>query len=260
MADYSTKMQYANIYSKELHVDPDYQRELNQRRVQSIVKSFNPALVNPVKVSRRDDGRYFVFDGQHTLAALKERNGGDLQVACKVYEFKHVTDKRRQEIEATLFAEQNGLSAAVHANSRFKARLIAGDPDIIQFQRLTQAAGVRMDFTQGACENKIICCAEAYKAYNALTPSDYVDMLTVICEAWDGEKASFRQEIIGGMAILYKSYAGEFKRETLVKQLSKTSPLRIIRDGANSHESGKRKYTERIIAAYNKGLSRNKIE
>ena len=74
------------ISSSDLSVTRDtYQRELNSRRVREIAENFDERVANEPKVSARD-GRFYVFDGQHTIAARKMLNGGrDLPILCKVY-------------------------------------------------------------------------------------------------------------------------------------------------------------------------------
>ena len=47
-----------------------YQRELSPDRVRRIVKAFDERIANEPKVSYRG-GHYYVFDGQHTIAARK---------------------------------------------------------------------------------------------------------------------------------------------------------------------------------------------
>ena len=100
-------------FYKELTISSDqlliprttYQRELNEKRVHRIAAQFDERIANEPKVSCRD-GRYYVFDGQHTISARKLLNGGkDLPIRCKV--FYGLT----QEEEALLFAQQTGASA-----------------------------------------------------------------------------------------------------------------------------------------------------
>ena len=45
-----------------------YQREIKNERVKRIVKDFDERIANEPKVSYRD-GKYYVFDGQHTIGA-----------------------------------------------------------------------------------------------------------------------------------------------------------------------------------------------
>ena len=52
-----------------------YQRPLQSDEVKEIIAEYNPYLRNEPKVSFRD-GKYYVFDGQHTLVALLEMNNG----------------------------------------------------------------------------------------------------------------------------------------------------------------------------------------
>ena len=112
---YNRNYEYKQVNSAFIVIDEDYQRELDQNRVKRIVANFNPDLVNPIKVSYRN-GKYYVFDGQHTLAALKMRNGGkDLMVECKIYRGLSEAD------EAILFSEQNGISRQVATNAKLKS-------------------------------------------------------------------------------------------------------------------------------------------
>ena len=62
-----------------------YQRKFNARRALKIAADFDERIANEPKVSYRD-GKFYVFDGQHTIAARKLLNNGeDLPVKCKVY-------------------------------------------------------------------------------------------------------------------------------------------------------------------------------
>ena len=65
--------EYKKVNTKHIVVDGDYQRALNPQRVKRMVAEYNPNLVNAVKVSFRD-GKYYCFDGQHTMKAQIERN------------------------------------------------------------------------------------------------------------------------------------------------------------------------------------------
>ena len=51
-----------------------YQRSLSASRVKKIADSFDERIANPPKISKRDN-KYYVFDGQHTIAARKLLNG-----------------------------------------------------------------------------------------------------------------------------------------------------------------------------------------
>ena len=74
------------LNSSQLIVPRDtYQRGLIPARVAQIANAFDERIANEPKISFRN-GRYYVMDGQNTIAARKFLNGGnDLQIRCKVY-------------------------------------------------------------------------------------------------------------------------------------------------------------------------------
>ena len=116
-----------------------YQRELNPERVRKIVKEFDERVANEPKVSCRN-GKYYVFDGQHTIAARKILNRGhDLPITCKVY--YGMTESE----EATLFATQTGASAPLSAGTKIRALVYAGDPEAIAFMKATESTGLALD-------------------------------------------------------------------------------------------------------------------
>ena len=66
--------EYKRMPAAWLETDFSYQRKIDAARVDRIVNSFDPRLANEVKVSFRD-GKFYVFDGAHTLSALKRIHG-----------------------------------------------------------------------------------------------------------------------------------------------------------------------------------------
>ena len=249
----TTNFEYRQLNSKNLVISADYQRELQPQRVRSIVSAFNPNLVNPVKVSFRD-GKYYVFDGQHTLAALKLLNGGtDVIVECKVYyglAFKE---------EAELFAQQNGISRGVESIAKFKALYSAGDIDIVEMVRIAEKVGLIMDFQKHKGTNRIIAMSKAFTIFKAVSNSDYAAILSLIKDTWGGVSESLNTEILGGVYIFHKLYKGEYKRDYFIRQLSKVSPTMIIREGKSYITGSDGRFAKQIFNAYNKNLSSNRL-
>ena len=139
------------INSKFLEVPRSYyQRHLNASRVKRIAAEFDERIANAPKVSYRD-GHYYVFDGQHTIAARKLlNNNSDLNIVCKVY-----SGLTEQE-EALLFAQQTGISAPLTAGAKLRAKIHGGDPEAIAFQSATQRAGFGLSFNQSHAKWKRI--------------------------------------------------------------------------------------------------------
>lgn len=251
--NYTTETEIRSINSKMIISDPAYQRSIDHNRVKRIVSNFNQNLANPVKVSNRD-GRYYVFDGQHTLSALKLKNGGnDLMVECKVYY------GLSQKDEAKLFSEQNGISTSVESNARMKALLVAGDAEITDFYNSVKNCGIRMDFTKGAAKNKIVACNTVFKIFKKTSPNDFAAIMKIINDSWSGEAESFRKEIIEGISIFYMEYKDVVDRNRLIAVLSKVSPIVVIREGNIYKEGGSKRYAQQILNIYNKGMRSGKL-
>ena len=248
----NVKYEYRRISTKNLLVDPLYQRTLNTVRVEQMAKEYHPCLVNTVKVSLRN-GKYYVFDGAHTMAMLKELNGGrDCVIACKVY------SGLTWEDEVDLFIAQNGISRAVHMNDKFKALYNKGDPDVIRLVELADSLNIRIDFSGHRGPNRIVALATLFRIYQSLDESEFLDYLSIIKEAWDGCADSFSNQILRGMYLFYDAYRGLYNRRLLISKLRQVSPMAIIREGKASTYPGASKYAREIVKLYNAGTSRGK--
>ena len=250
----TNKYEYRQLYSNKLTISEVYQSVLNPNRVKKIVAAFNPNLVNAIKVSHRDD-KYFVYDGQHTLAALKLKNGNsNLMVHCKVFEGLSEAD------EAKLFAEQNGVSRHPNSNVRFKALYVAGDIDVTEMIDLTNKAGLYIDFSSSKVPNRVTSISKAYKIFKSVSASDYVEILTILKESWSGSIESLTTEMLGGIYLFHIEYKGKYNRELLIKQLSRVSPLVIKREGKAYNVGGDSRFAIQIFNIYNKNLSKRRLK
>ena len=240
------------ISSSDLSVTRDtYQRELNSRRVREIAENFDERVANEPKVSARD-GRFYVFDGQHTIAARKMLNGGrDLPILCKVY-----TGLTEQD-EAVLFAEQTGISAKVYPGSKIRALVFGGAPDATAFVEATESAGLHLSFNQSRGLNRIGCVAAAYGEFMSAGADLYTEALRVIATAWDGHKDSLRAETIQGVTEFIKLYHDEYDPKRLVSRCRRYDPMHIYRRAKAAGDSlpAPQRYIFEVWNIYN-GTSR----
>ena len=109
------------INSSQLKSKQNYQRNINTAFVQKIVSEFDPNKVDPVHVSYRD-GKYYIIDGQHTVAALEIANGNKpVDVICIVHKGMTYTD------EASYYVEQYEKKHRHTYNEMTMARYEAGE-------------------------------------------------------------------------------------------------------------------------------------
>ena len=236
------------LNSRQLEVPREaYQRELNTTRVHKIAAEFDERIANEPKVSCRN-GHYYVFDGQHTIAARKHRNKGrDLPIRCKVYYGLTESD------EAMLFAQQTGASANLTAGSKIRALVFAGDSEATAFFKATESTGLRLDYGQQRGKKRLACIATAFKEFHKVGAERYKEALSIILEAWDGDPDSLRSETVQGMIRFVDLYYGEYDRERLIKRCRRVDPLIIYREGKAmaSNMPGFKKYTYQVLLTYN---------
>ena len=240
---------------KEMYIRSDlleiprntYQRELNTRRTKRIAKAFDERIANEPKVSLRN-GHYYVFDGQHTIAARVERNGGrPLPILCKIYLGMTESD------EATLFAQQTGESADLGAGVRIRAEIYAGDQNAMSFQKATESIGIRLDFDQKRGKKRLACVATAYDEYQKVGEENYKEALSLLLESWGGDPDSLRAETVTAMCRFVQLYKGEYDRKRLIQRFRKYDPITIFRDGRSmtSHMAGYKRYLHAVWTLYN---------
>lgn len=235
-----------SINSAELVIPRNlYQRTLNNNRVRQIAAEFDERVANEPKVSARD-GRFFVFDGQHTIAARKMLNGGhDLPILCKVY------SGLTSEKEALLFAQQTGFAARVYPGAKVRALVFAGDPNAVAFMEATKSAGFTPSFNQSRGKNRIGCVATAYDEFRNVGAEIYTEALRIIAAAWNGHRDSLRAETIQGVTEFVKLYHNEYEPKRLASRCRRVDPLHICRSAKAAGDFLPQKYVFEVWKIYN---------
>lgn len=241
---------YRQIPANKIVADPSYNRPINRSQVEDIIKKFDPNLVNPCKVSNRD-GKYYIFDGNHTLRALIERNNGDdsLYIDCKCYE------GMTREDEARMFAKQNGTSRKVTSSYQLRALYVAKDQAVLDFKSAINKAGAECTFTATNSPKHIKCYDTAFSIYKKYGKNHIIAVVDSIMRAWKGNPDSLRREIINGVSTLLITYR-DIDRDRLVSQISKEPPSDIIVNGkADKFHSGNKRFAAQLALLYNKRRS-----
>ena len=238
------------ISSAQMEVPREaYQRNFNVNRAKKIADEFDERIANEPKVSFRD-GRYFVFDGQHTVAARKFLNGGeDLPIKCKVY-----FDMTEQQ-EALLFAQQTGASAPLSAGAKLRAEIHGEDPFALAFKAATESVGLQLDYDQERGEMRIGCIQTARNAYATIGEDRYKEATQILATVWNGDPDSFRAENVVAITRFVDLYHEEYNPKRLIEQLRKVDPLAIYRAGQATGLAlaGYKKYLYQVWQLYNGG-------
>ena len=236
-----------NVDSSLIEVLRDeYQKPLNEKRVSQIAAEFDERVANEPKVSYRN-GNYFVFDGQHTIAARVMRNGGKpLKIRCKVY--RDLTPEQ----EALLFATQTGFAAKPTPGNRLRARIYAKDKMAIDFRDETECCGFLLDLDGSRSDYHINCINTAMRMFRKLTKEQYRESLDIIRMAWNGKSESLLNEVFVSVCEFVRHYDGQYNRNTLIEALRQVDPKSISRGVKTDFKHpGFRKYVAQIFEIYN---------
>lgn len=250
----SVQLQLLN--TKNLTSGAEYQRPIEPSKIQNIVSNFDEHKVNAIKVSFRDD-KYWVFDGQHTLASLKAINkGDDCVVRCEVHYGLTYED------EARLFAKQNDGSTNVDIAYKMKALKESGDQEILNIVDIVNSVGLEINFDKCKGINKIIAVKKIRDIYRSLGEEGLRKVLYLIKETWSGDIVSLDKDILGGVTLFYKTYKDIFDESLFIKQLYKTLPIEIKRRGKSDAScTGDLRFAKQILEVYNISLrQKNRLD
>lgn len=251
----SVKIQLMTLSTAQIKSNTEYQRDIDTKKVAKIVSNFDEHKLGVIKVSYRD-GRYYVFDGQHRLAAVKLLNAGkDTMIKCEVHYGLTYAD------EARLFAEQYDGATKVDVLCRYKALYESGDSKVIKLKQIVEDCGFKLDFKRMKGDNRFVCVAALNTMYNKLGEEKMRKCLDLIKKTWNGESTSLDKEIIAGMTILYSLYGDDIQEKVFIRKLKGVEPIVLKRKGKSDLlTKGDTRYAKAIFMEYNANLRSNRLE
>ena len=249
----SAEFEYKSITSDRLVVNPKIQRRLSKAKIKQIIDTFNPYKLNALKVSCRN-GRYYLFDGQHTLAALHVLNNEKpLPVACKV--FYGLTEEQ----EAWLFAHQADGSTPVSKSAGLAVLQNFNDPEAMDIINAAKEVGVEIDFVDKSKKpRKVSALINAVSCYRNMGEVEFREMLDILNRAWGEYEETFAVKILTAMAFFVEHFYGQYDKDYLVASLRTVEPTYVIR-AASGEKSGKLAMAKRILELYNKKKRTNRL-
>lgn len=194
----------------EMKVSPLAQRELNAARVDHIAANFDPEQIGTPTVNLRD-GHFFIIDGQHRIAALKEIGWGDQNVQCWTYE--GLTEAE----EAERFLKLSD-TLTIDCFAKFRVGVTAGREDVVEIDRVVRTQGlvVSKDKVPGA----IGAVGTLRRVHSRAGSVVLGRTLRIIRDAYGDH--GFRAEVIDGIGMLCQRYNGELDESTAILRLSTT--------------------------------------
>jgi hypothetical protein len=198
----------------DLNIDPQAQRTLNERRAQTMSTQFVPEAIGTIIVSKREDGDYYLVDGQHRWRACQL-----LELPTVMCEVHH--DLTQTE-EAILFLIKNRESSKPNAIDEYKIGLTGQIPLFVDTDKVLKSKGLDVG---GTSTNTIGAVNGILRITEQHGPDTLKRTLDVAEEAWGRTAETWDGMLLGGLGMfLGKHYEQVSDNAELAKRLGKKGP------------------------------------
>ena len=255
-------IEFQRINTKDLVPHPLAQRDFVPSHAAKIAREFKWDKYDPIMVSFRD-GKYWVIDGQHRLAAIRQNAGRDVTIICRVYYGLTEVD------EAEMFLRKGVTTKRLSVLDTFKVLYKIGDEAIVGMVKNADRAGWIVDFKNNNRRSGAINAVEALKrCYDAVPTDVFVEALAILKEAWNGDRDSVCGPMLRGMTLFVKVFDGKYNRKGLIDNLKKVPVAEVIRAaktfqttiyGGYTGLNAGRPYAKAIWTLYNKSRRAGKL-
>lgn len=230
--EYSNPGAIRTLSTSRLTSGLPYQRPVEQKDVDKIIREWSGRELSPVVVSFRD-GKFNVLDGQHRIEAMRQMAGGkDVIVPCIIH--TGLTYAEEAEMYAKLDTDKKRLTLRQHTKAVVEA---GSDAKIMEVKRLVEDGGFTWALEAQTGEPFEIAAVRALiNAYQLLGGNAFSRMLALMAGAWQGTPNSLKASMLSGMALFVKTYEMELSDRAFVRRMSIVSPDEIIRQGRRSEE------------------------
>lgn len=211
---------------EKIRIDLDYQRQLQNHRIEVISKSWDDEICDPPVLSLRSDGAAYVVDGQHRVESAKR--AGKKSLVCRI--LRELSRAR----EAELFAALNTYRKPAIIAERFKALVMAKDPAALSLVKVChdlelKLAGYDPVSTGGSTENVIGCLGLLFLDIRQKGAAHVSRVLTTLKLSFEGESGSLTNHPYRAVSIMMVFHGDSINDNVLVAALEKLNIRRVIR-------------------------------
>lgn len=211
---------FAIVPLEELCVDNTYQRPV-QSHVKTIAKEWADVKCDPLKINYREDGNFYVWDGQHRKVAAQMR--GIEYLLCDI------TIGLTVEQEASLFGAQGDGLKKPNPYDIFKAHVRSGDKIDTDIKTACDLFGIEVK--KSSAPGCLSCLTISREIFNR-GHEDYFYWVLDLLEkaAWYNFPRAYSHCVIYSLYELRKTYVEEYEfvNKKLVDYIKKFSPSEMI--------------------------------
>lgn len=190
-----------------LNVDR-YQKRIRERVVKKIVDNFNPAAVGVIHVSHREDGTFWIFDGQHRVEAMKRL--GYTVVDCLVF-----SGLTYQE-ESKALVSHHDVSKPTKIEEHH-AKVEAEEKTSLEIESILDDLNIKV--RQGSGYGSIQAVGTVYEIYKKGGGQDLRKVLGILIETFGNKSEVFLRNTMLGLQKFINQYRDEYDEKWLVKKL-----------------------------------------
>jgi hypothetical protein len=210
-----------------LRITSSFQRPIDEKKVDRILRGFDPNKVNIVKVCRFPNGLLAVADGQHTVTALS-RKFGDILIDCEV---RDVLDNA--EFLTAVKDCNSPINTKITGNDVFWMDYVNGDPTAKAIHLAADAYGYAI-VRKKTNANQIDCVASILRIHRESGLPALRAVLEFARETFDGVKLNNYH--VEGIYLFLKFCSKDraFRRDRVVTHLKETPFPSIERQVENA--------------------------
>lgn len=212
----------------------DYQKEkFNAKHAEELAKVWDDAMCDPLKVGY-ENGKYYVFCGQHRRAAKIIHYGGHCEINCIVFYGTTYADRAR------MFAEEDDMKYNTTPRQKYNALYLAGDKEMSDICNCIKRSGYNCAFSKQGGD--VDCTVLARKIYRKHGADFLTELFTILFDAFGKNRKATTSNMVKGVAFFLEMYGINhtpadkrtvYRKDLLLKGLKGVSP-EIILDRAKA--------------------------
>ena len=263
LSDFKHAFTHEWLDLEPLRVPQEYQRDLNDKRIQKIAEAFNPFAVGALLVIRRGKTLYLA-DGEHRKAALFIN--GHTEWHCLV-----LRDELSLVEESTLWKALNKNRANASSIEMYHADIVSLEPWALDVRRELQAAGweiPRKSRRRVEGYGHVVAVSTLKSIHSKIGREGLRQTITIIRGAWGDleDKRVHEADFLSAVSVIVSTEAFQKNpnegTNTLITRLVKIPPSKLEKGAKLTYSQVRVSYRKclatEIAKVYNKGLGRSR--
>lgn len=244
-----------------LRVDGGYQRRLSETKVGQLLP-YDVSSGGALLCNLRADGTRYVIDGQHRAEA--GRRSGYSHLPGRVVQVS-------REREARFFIEMNWATLTVSARDKFRADVVAGEPEARAILATIEACGFVLAYEPHGGADDVVSAVDACRAIcrtrggvrraaGSFDAERLRATLELVRATWPGQPGNGAGTLLRAVALVRQKARGSLDEGRFAEKLFVYTPLTLLKAGAvaaKAHGASSVVGTaDKIIEEYNTKLPR----